>query len=721
MDCRFKVLLLVCAAALLGVLVWVSLSTVPSFESAKSASAGSDSWLLDRSGEVLQRLRVDYSKRQLRWVSLSEVSPALARAVVAAEDQRFYAHFGVDGLALAGAAAQRLGLRQGGGPRRGASTISMQVAGLLFASDSGVPGQRSLWQKLNQMRWALALEAAWSKAQILEVYLNRVNFRHELVGVDAAALGVFQVGADALDAAQAALLAVMLRAPSAGRARLGARACVLLERLAQGEHCERVRYLAAVLPARPYALDGPQLAPHLARRMISKPNVRLRSTINGALQRFASATLRQYVADLAERNVHDGAVVVLDNASAEVLAYVGSSGPLSEAPQFDAVLARRQPGSALKPFLYATALDQGWLTAASLLEDAPVALATPLGLYTPQNYDRDFKGAVTVRSALASSLNVPAVRTLMHVSVPAFYQKLRALGLDTLTADAQHYGLGLALGDGEVTLLALANAYRALANGGVGSPVRTLMDRDASLETEGQARRVFSPASSFIVADILSDNAARAATFGFNSVLATRGWAAVKTGTSQAMRDNWAVGFTQRYTVGVWVGNASGEPMWDVSGMSGAAPIWQALVDYLHAFSPSRRPAPPEGLEARTVTLDPRDGGYQEWFIAGTAPEQPWVRPAPLLDAPSLARLLEPADGMVVAPDPDVPARRQRILVQSSLADPSLCLQLDAQAPLGCGSAQWLLALPAAGEHELRLLGRDGRVVDRRSFTVRPG
>jgi penicillin-binding protein 1C len=202
------------------------------------------------------------------------------------------------------------------------------------------------------------------------------------------------------------------------------------------------------------------LAPHLAARLLKTPGERLVTTLDAELQAFAVATLADHLAELAPRGVGDGAIVVLDNASGEVLAWVGSSGPLSRAPQVDGVVAPRQAGSTLKPFLYALALDERRLTAASLVDDSPLAIATARGVYAPQNYDRGYRGLVTVRTALASSLNIPAVRTLDLVGLDRFHDTLRALGFDTLSQPDEHYGAALALGGADVTLLALTNAYR---------------------------------------------------------------------------------------------------------------------------------------------------------------------------------------------------------------------------------------------------------------------
>jgi len=365
---------------------------------------------------------------------------------------------------------------------------------------------------------------------------------------------------------------------------------------------------------------------------------------------------------------------VLDNASGEVLAWVGSSGALSQAGEVDGVLALRQPGSTLKPFLYAQALAERRLTAASLIHDAPTQIPTAGGLYIPQNYDHEFKGWVSVRTALAASLNVPAVRTLVMVSPDAFFAQLRALGLP-LRESGGYYGYSLALGASEVTLLQLANAYRALANGGRYAPASLRLGQPAP-----KAAQVLPEAAAFIVGDMLSDANARVPTFGPDSVLNTRFWTAVKTGTSKDMRDNWAVGWSARYTVGVWVGNAAGGPMHDVSGVSGAAPIWADVMAWLHRKTPSAAPPPPQGVVHQAVrfTAPSAEAARKEWFIAGTQQRRFAIKTGAASaygasveaenqsethgegGAPR-ARILAPAPHTVLALDPDIPPEHQRV------------------------------------------------------------
>jgi penicillin-binding protein 1C len=450
---------------------------------------------------------------------------------------------------------------------------------------------------------------------------------------------------------------------------------------------------------------------------------RLASTLDGELQRFAAASLRDHLSELTDRGVGDGALVVLDNASGDVLAYVGSAGSLSSAPQVDGVTALRQPGSTLKPFLYALALDRTMLTAASLVDDSPVAIATVRGMYVPQNYDREFHGLVSVRTALASSLNVPAVRTLELIGVDRFHDALIRLGLDTLTRDDEFYGAALALGDADVTLLSLTNAYRALANGGVASPARFVPDARPAGSSDRQPQRVFGPGASYIIADILSDRGARALSFGLENPLATRVWSAAKTGTSKDMRDNWCIGFTSRYTVGVWVGNFSGVPMRDVSGVTGAAPIWRDIVHRLHATDPSQQPVAPRGVTRISVWFDPAvETERKEWFLRGTEMSVIESNAGGAANAPGTAatpHIRYPAAGTVIALDPDVPAGAQRVVFEASSGSQGSRWRLDGVELTEVdarGRADWT---PASGRHTLLLEDSGGLPLSTVNFEVR--
>jgi penicillin-binding protein 1C len=693
----------------LGLLaLWLGLAqpvwAQPSFEQVRGAHRVSDFTLLGANGEALQTLRLDHQRRALDWVALEQVSPALLQALLLGEDKRFYEHSGVDWSAVARSAWGNLWNNR----TSGASTLTMQLAGLIDAGLARPAAGRSLPQKLGQVWLAGRLEQQWSKAQILEAYLNSVPFRGEVVGINALAQTLFAKHPSGLSPEEAALAAAMLRAPNASAALLAQRACGLLQLMGrpQAQGCAALKGdTEALLARRPAKPLGEQLAPHFARQILRADGpAQQRSSLDAGLQRYALMLLKQQLAELSGRNVEDGAVLVLDNASGRVLAWVGSSGELSSAAQVDGVLARRQPGSTLKPFIYQLALEQRLITPASLLDDSPAQISTPAGLYLPQNYDHEFKGYVSARSALGNSLNVPAVRLTAMLGAEQVFERFNALGL-ALPETSGFYGLSLALGSSDVSLLALSNAYRSMANGGQFTPVR-LSERGTSAK-----RRVSTPAASFITADMLADNNARARTFGFDSVLATAGFAAVKTGTSKDMRDNWCLGFTQRYTIGVWVGNASGEAMHGVSGVSGAAPVWAKLASYLHRGKPSRPPVPPAGVLQQRIEFEAeREPARPDWFIKGT--EQPRMLATAQLRSNSALGIANPLNGSIYALDPDIPPQAQKIRFEGQSGQ----WELDGKL-LGRGSQMSWAPMP--GQHGLRLLDERGRVLQQLRFEVR--
>jgi penicillin-binding protein 1C len=442
------------------------------------------------------------------------------------------------------------------------------------------------------------------------------------------------------------------------------------------------------------------LAPHLAARLL-RARGDVRTTLDADVQRVAIAALEAQLALLAEQNVRDGAVLVADNASGDVLAWVGSSGARSASPRVDFVRARRQAGSTLKPFVYALAFEQRLLAPSSLLDDSPLDVATGIGSYRPENYDGAFHGAVPARIALGSSLNVPAVRALERVGVDRAVIALRALGVQGL-ARADYYGPSLALGAADVTLEELVRAYRALALGGGGSSLRLRASDPPSART-----RVFDAGAAFLVADALSDRGTRALTFGLESALATRFWSAAKTGTSKDMRDNWCVGFSRAFTVGVWVGNGGGEPMRHVSGVDGAAPVWLEVMNALHASTPSEPPAPPANV-VRSAS------GYA---LRGTEAASAFGEAQVAPRGEAAARIVAPARDLLVALDPDIPREQQRMLVDVQPASAQLTLTIDG-APLGSAAAPHLWE-PRRGKHALVLRDARGEELDRVEFVVR--
>ncbi len=701
---------------------------LPGYEQVRRDYAASDIQILDRQGELIERVRQDFRTRRGDWVALDDVSVALQRAVILSEDRRFYSHGGVDWQAMLGAAWDNLVQDH----LRGASTISMQLLALIDDAYRRGPGGRSVVQKIDQALDALTLEDHWTKQQILESYLNLAAFRGELVGVDALSRVMFQKHPSGLNLRESALAAVLLRGPNASQAVLTLRACSLLQEMGAPDECEGLGdfiYLALQRKSAPWA-DSRNLAPHYARLVLQrlptplKPGQIVRTSLDGNLQRFVLGSVQRRLQALEMANVRDAAVVVQDNETGEILAYVGSSGQLSSAARVDHARALRQAGSTLKPFLYAQALEQQRLTAVSLLDDAPLNLATGNGLYIPRNYDERFTGWVSMRTALASSLNIPAVRTLLMVTPDAFARRLVRLGLP-LEQSGDFYGYSLALGSADVTLLSLANAYRSLANmGRYSAPVYFVpaQRRAASAGDKADApKQVTASDAAWIIGDILSDRQARARTFGLDSPLSTPFWSAVKTGTSKDMRDNWCMGWSARYTVGVWVGNSGGASMHDVSGVSGAGPIWHDIMTYLHRRTPSRQPSMPASVHRTAVSFERNiEPARQDVFLGDTAVSR--VVLAERLASQELGqpRITQPADGAILALDPDIPWDRQRLWLQATDIAGARAVNVSWRIDdhfLGKGDRMpWG---PRPGRHRIELVDAQGQLMDVVSVEVR--
>ncbi len=700
--------------------------SLPTMDEVKQRWRSSGVVLLDRHGVPIQMIRVDHKAYRGSWVTLHEVSPAFRHALILSEDHDFYKHHGVNWSAMGAAAWSNLW----NSSKRGGSTITMQLIGLLRDDLRLHKDRRTFYQKAHQVWLARELETAWKKSHILEAYVNLVGFRGDIVGLEALSLALFDKKPSGLNYQESAIAVALLRAPQANYEQVAHRACGILQKIPSSSvTCPRLMLMTrqafnhhTYFSKSSSGSFRQNLAPHFARYVLRHhyqngvlPN-KIYTTIDANLQRFAIQSLRQHLLELKKRHVEDGALLVVDQKTGEVLAWVGSSGPsLSLAPQVDGVLALRQAGSILKPFLYQQALDQGLLTAASLLDDRPIALNTASGLYAPQNYSHDFKGLVSVRTALASSLNIPAVRTIQMLTPEKFRDYLYHLGFRSLENDGDHYGFSLALGSADIPLLDAVQAYRTLGNQGLFSKLRVIMKQEP-VQWERRTPR----ASSFIISDILADRVARSKSFGLESILSTPFWSAVKTGTSKDMRDNWAIGFSQNYTVGVWVGNAGGSPMWDVSGLHGAAPIWHAVLAYAqhHLRRANKLPTPPSFREAGVVRQHVRfepniEAKRTEYFIKGT--ERSLIQSFDPQKYHHVG-IISPVTSTIIALDPDVPYKNQKMLWAShGVSNPEWWLD---GKKIAVGSRYFWFPWP--GHHELVLREKNNqRVLDKVQFSVR--
>ncbi|TAG82047.1 MAG: penicillin-binding protein 1C [Betaproteobacteria bacterium] len=774
----------------------LAFASPPSFDSIRSQYSPSDRYLLDRNGEPIQRIRTNNKVRRSEWVKLDDVSPAMVEAVLASEDKRFFDHGGVDWRAAASAAITNL---RSGEVKRGASSISMQVAASFDASlarANAGKDARTMSQKIDQAQAAWQLERAWSKEQILETYLNTIYFRGELQGIGAASEQLFGKAAHGLDRIESSILAALIRAPQAPRVSVERRACEVLRSFENKADCAPIAYaIDRWGSVRNLRDDAESIAPHVVKYLTPSPSTgaeftapppstgaeftapspsrggrgwgwgshETRTTLDRSLQLAARDAIRKHLQVLAGRNAHDAAVVVIDHATGEVLAYVGSSGQLSEAGDVDAARAPRQAGSTLKPFIYGLGIEKNLFTAATLLDDSPFSVDVGGGAYTPQNYAHEYVGPVSVRTALASSLNVPAIRALTLVGVAPTHALLKRAGLTTLVNDPEHYGYSLALGSADVSLIELTNAYRAIANGGMVSGARFHRGstpsplegegggEGAKLQTKlvmtqpspsplippppgGRETKIFSEQTAWLVANMLSDRGARYVTFGFDSPLSLSHWSAVKTGTSKDMRDNWAIGFNTRVTVGVWVGNARGLPMHGVTGVSGAGPIWADVMEAAAArFGAGAPPKAPASIVRQRVEFASSDSRIEasrsEYFVRGTEPTPGASRiTIAAREANSQgARIVSPTDGAIIAIDPDIPNDNQRITLASGDAKQAGCWEVNGES-LGCSETPitWSHVSYAEGAKntvqrsaEIRLLDHEGVERDRVSIMLR--
>ncbi|MBD2460138.1 penicillin-binding protein 1C [Oscillatoria sp. FACHB-1407] len=556
----------------------------------------------DRHGALLGTL-LTRDQEHTAVVPLEQVSPHFLHAIIAAEDKRFYQHGAVDLWAVGRAIAEAIQARH---IVSGASTITMQLARMLE------PTPVTLWGKAQEIWLAWRLAAGMSKDEILQAYVNRLPMGGNVYGVEAASRVYFGVPARDLTIAQASLLAGLPNDPNnlnpyTRLIPLQRRQGYVLARMVEDGYITQAqadRATTGGIAVRSRE-QGIVAAPHylfwLADQLPPDHLPDIRTTIDLPLQQFVEAQVKQVIQSLATNNVHQAAAIVLDNHSGEVLAYVGSTDYFSDAQmgRNDGVQALRQPGSTLKPFLYELALEKRTIRPNTILADVPTYYAIPgAKLYSPTDYSETFQGPVRVRVALANSLNVPAVRVLEKVGVPSFLERLHELGFRHLTETPEHYGLGLTLGSGEVNLWELAQAYRMMAcQGGRGTINRVCTKTGESLSRYTE----HAEATWALITDMLSDRHARARSFGVDSVLSLPFPVAVKTGTSSDFRDTWTVGFTTDYTVATWVGNFDGSPMHQVSGVTGAAPLWSRILLHLHEQQEPSAFLPPSGLVQRPI------------------------------------------------------------------------------------------------------------------------
>lgn len=655
-------------------------------------------------------------------VQIERISPWVILATLAAEDKRFFEHGGVDIKAVARAVAQNI---KSGHTVSGASTITQQ----LYRAYN--PGPHTFRRKAAEAFSAVRIEKKYSKEEILQAYLNMIPYGNNIAGIQAAAITYFGVSAAELSLSQAAALAGIPRAPALYNPVLRPesfekRRQQILQKMLSAGYIDEENYRVAVLEKPEIkGASQPFYAPHFSNWVLSKLNRSpewnsgiVITTLVPEIQEAARVALKNNVQRLEKKHhVTGGAVIVLDNRTGGVLAWVGSRDffDSKNSGQIDGVRALRQPGSALKPFLYGLAFSKGH-SPADFISDEPLYGSDG---YTPQNYDRNNHGMVRLREALACSYNIPAVRLAEETGAESFLEILHAFGFESLRREGSYYGAGLALGNGEVTLLELAAAYAALARGGIWQPVIFEKGKAASA-----GRRVLDERSSFLVNSVLSDNQARAAAFGTDSPMHMPFTIAAKTGTSKDYRDNWCVGYTPEWTVAVWTGNFDGSPMRRISGITGAAPVMREIAMRLHSMYGSSEFVPPEGIVEREICALGGLSGTSEADDSCQARITEYFNST--FNVPPQGQLPERVEGGARAHRPDFPKDNDIFKI-----DPSYPLQSQAlrfRAPRGIGSPVWYLDgrkisgdlwVLAEGEHSLYFVYRGLKSLSIKFMVVR--
>ncbi|MDB6006879.1 MAG: transglycosylase [Prosthecobacter sp.] len=699
---------------------------LPLPEALLKTAAGSTLYLA-RDGTPLRHLLNENGTRSAPPVRYAEMPPVLVHALLAAEDKRFFSHGGIDLLAVMRAGWDNVSR---GRIVSGASTIDQQ----LIKNTTPQAGRRTLWVKIVEALQARRLAMSWSREEVLAAYANRVSFGNLMTGAATAASGYFHKPLGDLTPAECAVLAALPQSP----ARLNPfrnlegvlpRQQRILHKmhelhwLSDEEH--RVALGQKIVLQR---FSGGFEAPHAIEMLRGgAEGATIRTTLNATLQQQVETIMAQRLESLKDRHVTHGAVVVIENATGAVLALAGSRDFFAkDGGQLNGAWAPHSPGSAMKPFTYLLAFERG-ATPASIVADLPIEFATSSGTYRPENFSLRSYGPMTYRYALGNSLNIAAVRVLDSIGgAETLLPKLRDLGMSTLTEDAAHYGLGLTIGNASVRLVELANAYACLARLGRFKKWTLRQDDGAAVEE----RRILGENESWLIADILSDNQAREMSFGGWSVLRLPFRCAVKTGTSSTFRDNWTLGYTPEFTVGVWVGNFDNTPMQDVSGVTGAGPIFKDVMMHLHEKHAANWYVMPKGIVRARV--DPRTGkrltpqtppsrvSREEFFVTEKLPPVAqasdydgrgrailgreyagWIGSSANwlgdlvttaeTDARPMLRITNPIPGTVVILDPDIRNSGGRLLLQAA----------------GASEARWsceTLELRSEGAHTFAIL-----------------
>lgn len=594
--------------------------------------------LQDQSGQTIARF---FNARQSKYVPLDQIAPIVKQAAISSENKNFYSEPGFSVKGIGFAVWQNV---KPGGSKGGGSTLTQQLV-----ASSLLNKKRSLLRKYQELVLSIEIERRYTKEEILEMYLNSVYFGEGAFGIEDASQVYFGKSAKDLTTAQATMLIGLLPAPSAyspvsgDPAKAKVRQNYVLGRMEEDKVLSAADSAAAIAEALTYAPQKAEeavRAPHFAlmvkdqlikqygEEKVARSGYVVKTSLNLDWQTKVEAAVANQVNRLASSNVGNGSAVIIDPKTGEIRALVGSKDWDNPTfGKFNIATATRQPGSSFKPFVYATGIENKKFSAATVFQD----VATDFNGYAPKNYDLKYRGDVTLRRALANSLNIPAVAAIQKVGVNATIENARKLGLTTLDTKS-YYGPATALGTVPAKLTEMTNAYATFANDGQQNEITTISsitDKNNRIifTTKPANKQVISPQTSYIISSILSDNAARAELFGSSLTLSSGRLAAVKTGTTEDYRDAWTIGYTPSLAVGVWIGNNDNSQMTRVAGSSGAAPIWKSIMQQLLATNTKEQFNVPSGLTIRAVCRAngalAETGGTNtltEYFIPGTLP-----------------------------------------------------------------------------------------------------
>jgi 1A family penicillin-binding protein len=624
---------------------WYATKDLPSPKQLETRQVPQTTKIYDRNGKLLFNV---YSDQNRTVVPLSEIPDNLKKATIAIEDKDFYKHRGFDVYGIIRAARETIF----GGSLQGGSTITQQLVKSAFLTP-----ERTIPRKIKELYLAFRVEMAYSKDQILEMYLNQVPYGGTAWGVSAAAEQYFGKSLKDLTLEESALLAGLPQAPTfyspfgQNPERAKERQKQVLDRMVEEKYITKeeadtafgkqiqIKSAATDIKAPHFVMYVREyLAQKYGEAVAAQGGLKVTTTLDLDVQESAQDHVTDNIEKLSALRVGNGAALVTKPGTGEILAMVGSKDffDLENDGNVNVTVASRQPGSSIKPINYATALVRRLITPATVIMDVPTTFQGGPVPYRPVNYDGRFHGPVQVRYALGNSYNIPAVKVLALNGVSEMIRMAREMGITTFE-DESRYGLSLTLGGGEVRMTEMATAFGVFANEGVRidlTPILKIEDSKGRVIDEFKqkaGKRVLSPEVSFLISSILSDNSARTSAFGPNSLLNIKGkTVAVKTGTTDDKRDNWTIGYTPSFLVVTWVGNNDNTPMNPAlaSGVTGAAPIWNAIITDLledKVNETFKVPSGVRGMEICAVTGGTKSEGCNnrfEYFLAGTEPKE---------------------------------------------------------------------------------------------------